>query len=60
MKQKHMLIKLPRRHRLKPGPIVTATADRLVAVKLALSSASCTTCQITNVHSRTNSHPLQN
>lgn len=39
-----LLIKLPRRQRLKPGPIVTAIADRSLSDKLALSSASCTTC----------------
>lgn len=36
---------LPRRQRLKPGPIVTATAERSASVNLALSSASCTTCK---------------
>ena len=34
---------LPRRQRPKPGPMVTATAERSFSVKLALSSASCTT-----------------
>lgn len=34
---------LLRKQRLKPGPIVTATAVRSFSVRLALSSASCTT-----------------
>lgn len=37
--------RLPRRQRLKPGPIVTATAERSTSVKFALSSACWTTCE---------------
>lgn len=43
-KKKKEVSKLPRRQRLKPGPIVTATAERSSSVIFALSRASCTTC----------------
>lgn len=43
-KENNYVSKLPRRQRLKPGPIVTATADRSSSVNFALSRASCTTC----------------
>lgn len=35
----------PRKQRLNPGPIVTATAERLSSDKFALSSACWTTCK---------------
>lgn len=49
-KKKFQLQVIPRRQRLKPGPIVTATAERSLSVRLALSKASCTTCKYTINH----------